>query len=141
MEKEKLAMENQRFREIIKTLGELKKDIKEEFDSYSSWRYDKLLDDVIEKYKREVRRYDALLDTEYNVPFDDYTPINFSEFLRNFGDVKEENGNIIITPKYKNLLEKKMTVMEDDGMGYCAKDPQLVFQAGTDDKNDINIWI
>lgn len=142
-----LSEENQKTREIIKTLEELYKDLgdKDEFTNqeYLAPIYKELLLKVINEYKLKVRKSDYLLNTEYFQPFDDYTPITFEKLLRSLGTKVEKTGDgrIIFTPEDPNILDRHIKIAKEDGMGYAQDGFQDVFSGYQGDDNNIYLWI
>lgn len=142
-----LSEENQKTREIIKTLEELYKDLgdKDEFTNqeYLAPIYKELLLKVINEYKLKVRKNDYLLNTEYFQPFDDYTPITFEKLLRSLGTKveKTEDGRIIFTPKDPDILDRHLKIAKDDGCGYAPDGFEDVFSGYQGDDNNIYLWI
>lgn len=142
-----LSEENQKTREIIKTLEELYKDLgdKDEFTNqeYLAPIYKELLLKVINEYKLKVRKNDYLLNTEYFQPFDDYTPITFEKLLRSLGTKveKTEDGRIIFTPDDSDILDRHLKIAKDDGMGYAPDGFEDVFSGYQGDDNNIYLWI
>ena len=142
-----LSEENQKTREIIKTLEELYKDLgdKDEFTNqeYLAPIYKELLLKVINEYKLKVRKNDYLLNTEYFQPFDDYTPITFEKLLRSLGTKveKTEDGRIIFTPEDPDILDRHIKIAKEDGMGYAQDGFQDVFSGYQCDDNNIYLWI
>lgn len=144
-----LSEENQKTREIIKTLEELYKDLgdKDEFTNqeYLAPIYKELLLKVINEYKLKVRKNDCVLNTNYFQPFDDYTPITFEKLLGSLckeGTKIEttEDGKIIFTPHDPDILEREIKHAEDDGGGYAPKGFQEVFTS-YQDREDKNIYL
>lgn len=142
-----LSEENQKTREIIKTLEELYKDLgdKDEFTNqeYLAPIYKELLLKVINEYKLKVRKNDYLLNTEYFQPFDDYTPITFEKLLRSLGTKveKTEDGRIIFTPEDPDILDRHLKIAKDDGCGYAPDGFEDVFSGYQGDDNNIYLWI
>lgn len=142
-----LSEENQKTREIIKTLEELYKDLgdKNEFKNqeYLAPIYKELLLKVINEYKLKVRKNDYLLNTEYFQPFDDYTPITFEKLLRSLGTKveKTEDGRIIFTPEDPDILDRHLKIAKDDGCGYAPDGFEDVFSGYQGDDNNIYLWI
>ena len=142
-----LSEENQKTREIIKTLEELYKDLgdKDEFTNqeYLAPIYKELLLKVINEYKLKVRKNDYLLNTEYFQPFDDYTPITFEKLLRSLGTKveKTEDGRIIFTPEDPDILDRHVKIAKDDGCGYAPDGFEDVFSGYQGDDNNIYLWI
>ena len=142
-----LSEENQKTREIIKTLEELYKDLgdKDEFTNqeYLAPIYKELLLKVINEYKLKVRKNDYLLNTEYFQPFDDYTPITFEKLLRSLGTKveKTEDGRIIFTPEDPDILDRHLKIAKDDGLGYAPDGFEDVFAGYQGDDNNIYLWI
>ena len=142
-----LSEENQKTREIIKTLEELYKDLgdKDEFTNqeYLAPVYKELLLKVINEYKLKVRKNDYLLNTEYFQPFDDYTPITFEKLLRSLGTKveKTEDGRIIFTPEDPDILDRHLKIAKDDGCGYAPDGFEDVFSGYQGDDNNIYLWI
>lgn len=142
-----LSEENQKTREIIKTLEELYKDLgdKDEFTNqeYLAPIYKELLLKVINEYKLKVRKNDYLLNTEYFQPFDDYTPITFEKLLRSLGTKveKTEDGRIIFTPDDSDILDRHLKIAKDDGCGYAPDGFEDVFSGYQGDDNNIYLWI
>ena len=142
-----LSEENQKTREIIKTLEELYKDLgdKDKFTNqeYLAPIYKELLLKVINEYKLKVRKNDYLLNTEYFQPFDDYTPITFEKLLRSLGTKveKTEDGRIIFTPKDPDILDRHLKIAKDDGCGYAPDGFEDVFSGYQGDDNNIYLWI
>ena len=142
-----LSEENQKTREIIKTLEELYKDHgdKNEFTNqeYLAPIYKELLLKVINEYKLKVRKNDYLLNTEYFQPFDDYTPITFEKLLRSLGTKveKTEDGRIIFTPEDPDILDRHLKIAKDDGCGYAPDGFEDVFSGYQGDDNNIYLWI
>ena len=142
-----LSEENQKTREIIKTLEELYKDLgdKDEFTNqeYLAPIYKELLLKVINEYKLKVRKNDYLLNTEYFQPFDDYTPITFEKLLRSLGTKveKTEDGRIIFTPEDPDILDRHLKIAKDDRMGYAPDGFEDVFSGYQGDDNNIYLWI
>ena len=142
-----LSEENQKTREIIKTLEELYKDLgdKDEFTNqeYLAPIYKELLLKVINEYKLKVRKNDYLLNTEYFQPFDDYTPITFENLLRSLGTnvEKSEEGRRIVTPEDPDILDRHLKIAKDDGMGYAPDGFEDVFSGYQGDDNNIYLWI
>lgn len=142
-----LSEENQKTREIIKTLEELYKDLgdKDEFTNqeYLAPIYKELLLKVINEYKLKVRKNDYLLNTEYFQPFDDYTPITFEKLLRSLGTKveKTEDGRIIFTPEDPDILDRHLKIAKDDGFGYAPDGFEDVFSGYQGDDNNIYLWI
>ena len=142
-----LSEENQKTREIIKTLEELYKDLgdKDEFTNqeYLAPIYKELLLKVINEYKLKVRKNDYLLNTEYFQPFDDYTPITFEKLLRSLGTKveKTEDGRIIFTPEDPDILDRHLKIAKYDGCGYAPKGFEDVFSGYQGEDNNIYLWI
>lgn len=142
-----LSEENQKTREIIKTLEELYKDLgdKDEFTNqeYLAPIYKELLLKVINEYKLKVRKNDYLLNTEYFQPFDDYTPITFEKLLRSLGTKveKTEDGKIVFTPDDPDILDRHLKIAKDDGCGYAPDGFEDVFSGYQGDDNNIYLWI
>ena len=142
-----LSEENQKTREIIKTLEELYKDLgdKDKFTNqeYLAPIYKELLLKVINEYKLKVRKNDYLLNTEYFQPFDDYTPITFEKLLRSLGTKveKTEDGRIIFTPEDPDILDRHLKIAKDDGCGYAPDGFEDVFSGYQGDDNNIYLWI
>ena len=142
-----LSEENQKTREIIKTLEELYKDLgdKDEFTNqeYLAPIYKELLLKVINEYKLKVRKNDYLLNTEYFQPFDDYTPITFEKLLRSLGTKveKTEDGKIVFTPEDPDILDRHLKIAKDDGCGYAPDGFEDVFSGYQGDDNNIYLWI
>ena len=126
-----LAVENQKTREKIEVLEELEKTLEHP-------GHLQVVQDAIKDYRREVRKKDAILNTNYGQAFDDYTPLTFGDLLTAIGaTVDEKTGEIKIKPE---LLGKKIKVAEDDGMGYAISGFSDVFSGYVVD-NDIQLWI
>ena len=145
-----MSEENQRTREIIKTLEELYKDIGNENkfkdQEYLAPRYKDLLLKVTGEYKLRVRKNDSLLNTEYFQPFDDYTPTTFGKLLGSLCKKgtkieKTEDGKVIFTPDDPDILDHHIKIAKDDGCGYAPEGFQDVFSGYQGDDNNIYLWV
>ena len=111
--------------------------------TYSGPIYKDILEIILKRLNRD-KRCISVLDNDFFPAFDDYKPVTFRRILRALGEVEESDGKIILTPKDPNLLQRHVSISEDDGMGYCPKGSNKVFDAyqeNDDDCKDIKLWV
>lgn len=124
-------------KDLIKDLGdpELFRD-----QDYLAPRYKDVLFKVLEKVELEKRRTD-IHDNDYFPAFDDYRPITLERILSSFCKIEKEGDKIVLIPKDKNLLDRKVNIYHDDGMGYSPGGSIPVFSAYQDKDDNISMWI
>ena len=123
------------------TIIEVLKDLIKDLGDPELFRdQDYVLFKVLEKVELEKRRTD-IHDNDYFPAFDDYRPITLERILSSFCKIEKEGDKIVLIPKDKNLLDRKVNIYHDDGMGYSPGGSIPVFSAYQDKDDNISMWI
>ena len=133
--------ENQSFKEFLEVLENLYKDLgnKNIFldQDFLAPRYKRALLELMDDLKLRIRKKDYTLNTKFFQLFDNQSPITFRKLLKCLG-VTNSGGKFEVP---EEILDKKIKVAEDDGMGYSPKGFSEVFSGYLGNDGDIYLWI